>query len=51
LVNRADGGGNTKSQSPNPKEAAIPKHQTTVRAFWRLELGISLELGAWNLGF
>ena len=40
----------TKSQIPNPKEAPIPKFQSNP-ILWRLELGISLVLGIWCLGF
>jgi hypothetical protein len=46
-------------EEPNPKHQIpkeAPKHQDSkskARAslLWRLELGISLELGVWNLGF
>jgi hypothetical protein len=34
-----------------PKNLQFPSTKQLSRAFWRLELGISLELGAWNLGF
>jgi hypothetical protein len=44
--------GSTKLQAPSSREISSIKHQTGAyvpRPFWNLELGISLELGAWSL--
>src|SRR5579862_9316581 len=37
-------------QAPTSKEAPMSKHRTFTKPFWNLELGYSLELGAWTLG-
>jgi hypothetical protein len=42
----------SKTQIPITKEVPSSKSQTNVRIpghFWLLNIGISLELGAWNL--
>jgi hypothetical protein len=46
--------GSTKHQTPNPKETPSSNYQTPMSRReppWDLELGISLVLGVWCLGF
>src|SRR6266446_8450206 len=45
---------NPKFQAPNPKKSQIKNRKSQKRfrcprAIWNLELGVSLELGAWDL--
>src|SRR5581483_916430 len=40
---------NFKSQAPSSKEAPNFKLQRRADTVWNLELGVSLELGAWDL--
>src|SRR5881409_3207144 len=41
--------GSTKIQAPRSREAPNHKLQSTPLSIWNLELGISLDLGAWCL--